>query len=80
MRDEADQVLGLVAELEGRVREWMRLEAGLSGSSGLLGPAGLLRVATFIPSQEELSLRLGVRGQEEYNLLNSFQHGVPVLR
>ena len=68
-RDEADQVPGLVAELEGRVREWMRPEAGLSGSSGLLGPVGLLRVATFLPGQEELSLRLGGRGQEEYNLL-----------
>lgn len=80
MRDEEDQLLGLVAESEGRVQEWMRPEAGLSGSSGLLGPAGLLRVATSVPGQEELSLRLGGRGQEEYTtFLNSFQHGVPVL-
>lgn len=51
----------------------MRPEAGLSGSSGLLGPAGLLRVSTFIPVQEELSLRLGGRGQEEYTtFVNSF--------
>ena len=80
MRDEEDPLLGLVAESEGRVQEWLRPEAGLSGSSGLLGPAGLLRVATFVPGQEELSLRLGGRGQEEYaTFLNSFQHGVPVL-
>lgn len=73
MKDEEDQLLGKVAESEGRVQEWMRPEAGLSGSSGLLGPAGLLRVSTFIPVQEELSLRLGGRGQEEYTtFVNSF--------
>ena len=42
----------------------MRPEAGLSGSSGLLGPAGLLRVSTFIPVQEELSLGLAAEGRK----------------
>ena len=54
---------GLVAELEGRVREWMRPEAGLL--SYLVRKSFLLGWAAG--------------GRKSTTFLNSFQHGVPVL-
>lgn len=55
--DDEDQVLGLVAEVEGRAREWMRPEAGLSGSSGPCGQQVCSEWPLFMPGEEELSLR-----------------------